>query len=90
MENKILIALLDESKIHWQNSKYALKIENYLSKLKDNNPTDLVQLQVGGGECEEEGIWAPYRGGDVRTEDAKPFKEGEAVPDDDAIWIRIG
>lgn len=87
MKNNDLVRKIEKQLIDSVDFEYRNCIQKYLFDLKKQKSDALVQ--ISNGECEYEGIYAPAKDNDVDLTRARPFSEGQSLPDGDD-WIRVG
>lgn len=86
MKNKDLIQKIEKSE--YLQGKYGRCVNEYLKKLKQQDPNALVMFN--NGECDRDGTFIPFDRKDGREMGPpRPFREGEAIPDDDNDWVRV-
>lgn len=86
MNIKELILQLEQST--YRKGRYENLINNYINKLKQQNPNNLVMWN--DGECDNDGIFIPYDNDGNEMGPPQPFKEGQSFPDDGYRYVRVG
>ncbi len=86
MKIKDLIRKIEQSD-HFD-GQYQRPIKEYLKKLKQQDPNDLVMWN--NGECDREGIFIPYDKEGREVAPPRHFNEGDVFPNDDYDWVRVG
>lgn len=89
MKNIELINALREyiEEISPNDDHIEVSMNDFIEEILKNDPNGLVALS--NGECEQPGIYAPKTDDGIDLSRSKPFREGEAFPDDND-WIHVG